>query len=128
MNLSGESTVKVTIGSENYDTRIFKVSNIITKNNPEGMRVAKETQSLSAVTVIGPREDLDNLQENDLVASADLSDVSKEGSYSKTAIISISGHGRVWCFGTNEIQVVVSERKEESSSRGESPSPSDNES
>ena len=128
VNLSGESTVKVTIGSENYDTRIFKVSNIITKNNPEGMRVAKETQSLSAVTVIGPREDLDNLQENDLVASADLSDVSKEGSYSKTAIISISGHGRVWCFGTNEIQVVVSERKEESSSRGESPSPSDNES
>lgn len=125
VNLSGESKVKVTLDSQNYTTNIFRVSNIITKNNPDGMSVAKETQSLHAVTIIGPAVDLTNLQENDLVASVDLSDVSKEGSYSKTATISISGHSRVWCFGTNEVQIVVSEKKEDSSSQSDNSSSSE---
>ena len=125
VNLSGESKVKVTLDSQNYTTNIFRVSNIITKNNPDGMSVAKETQSLHAVTIIGPAIDLTNLQENDLVASVDLSDVSKEGSYSKTATISISGHSRVWCFGTNEVQIVVSEKKEDSSSQSDNSSSSE---
>lgn len=110
VNLSGESKVTVAIDSQNYVTNIYRVSQIITKNKPEGKQVEIETKSLPAVTIIGPESDMDSLKENDLVASVDLSDISKDGTYSKTATISISGHSKIWCFGTNEVQVAVSEK------------------
>lgn len=110
VNLSGESKVTVTLDSGDYTTNICRVSQIITKNKPDGKQVEIETKSLPAVTIIGPSSDLENLQDNDLVASVDLSDVSRNGSYSKVATISISGHSKVWCFGSNEVQVAVSDR------------------
>lgn len=110
VNLSGESKVTVTLDSRDYTTNICRVSQIITKNKPDGKQVEIETKSLPAVTIIGPSSDLENLQDNDLVASVDLSDVSRNGSYSKAATISISGHSKVWCFGSNEVQVAVSDR------------------
>jgi len=110
VNLSGESKVTVTLDSGDYTTNICRVSQIITKNKPDGKQVEIETKSLPAVTIIGPSSDLENLQDNDLVASVDLSDVSRNGSYSKAATISISGHSKVWCFGSNEVQVAVSDR------------------
>lgn len=110
VNLSGESKVTVAIDSQNYVTNIYRVSQIITKNKPDGKQVEIETKSLPAVTIIGPESDMDSLKENDLVASVDLSDISKDGTYSKTATISISGHSKIWCFGTNEVQVAVSEK------------------
>lgn len=116
VSLSGDNTVTVTISSKEYDTKIFKVSQIITKNKPEGKKVTVETISLPTVTIIGPADDLNDLQENDLVASVDLSDVNKNGSYSKTATISISEHSRVWCFGSNEVQIAVSEESSNNSS------------
>jgi YbbR domain-containing protein len=110
VNLSGESKVTVTLDSRDYTTNVCRVSQIITKNKPDGKQVEIETKSLPAVTIIGPSSDLENLQDNDLVASVDLSDVSRNGSYSKAATISISGHSKVWCFGSNEVQVAVSDR------------------
>ena len=110
VNLSGESKVTVTLDSGDYTTNICRVSQIITKNKPDGKQVEIETKSLPAVTIIGPSSDLENLQDNDLVASVDLSDVSRNGSYSKAATISISGHSKVWCFGSNEVQVAISDR------------------
>ena len=107
-NQSGDNTVTVKVDSDDYVTNVFKVSQIITKNKPDGKQVEVETKSLGAVTIIGPRADMENLQENDLVASADLSDITNNGSYSKAATISVSGHNRLWCFGSNEIQIVVS--------------------
>ncbi len=123
VNNSGDSKVTITIDSQDYTTNIYKVSQIIPKNKPEGKQVDIETVSLPTVTIIGPKQELDALQPNDLVASVDLSDITKDGSYSKVAMVSISGHRSVWCFGTNEVQVVVSEKKnDDSSSRSDSSS------
>lgn len=116
VNLSGESKVTVTVESDEYTTEIFKVSNIITKNRPDGKKVEVETLSLPTVTIIGPVSDLEDLQENDFVASVDMSDINKDGSYSKVATVSISNHKKVWCFGTNEVQIVVSPPSDDSSS------------
>ena len=126
VNLGGESKVEVKIGSENYTTGVFRIARnqIITKNKPDGKDVTVETLSLPAVTIIGPAEDIESIQLNDLVASVDLSDVNKNGSYSKTATISISGHSKVWCFGSNEVQVVVSDKSQTTTTPGEE-APSD---
>lgn len=124
VNLSGDSKVSVTIDSQEYTTNIFRVSNIITKNKPEGKQVTIETVSLPAVTIIGPKNEMQSLQENDFVASVDLSDITRDGSYSKAATVSISGHSNLWCFGSNEVQIVVSEKSSDSSSRSDSSSSS----
>ena len=123
VNLGGESKVEVKIGGDDYTTEIFKISHdqMITKNKPEGKTVTVETLSLPAVTIIGPRSELESVQENDLVASVDLSDINKNGSYAKTATISISGHSKVWCFGSNEIQVTVSDKSEKTTTTREEP-------
>ena len=127
VNLGGESKVEVKIDSDEYTTGIFRIarSQIITKNKPEGKDVTIETLSLPAVTIIGPKSEIENIQQNDLVASVDLSDINKNGSYSKTATISISGHSKVWCFGSNEVQVVVADKGETTTTASSEETPSD---
>ena len=116
VNLSGESKVTVKFDSELYTASIFKVSRIITTNKPDGKKVTVETRSLPTVTIIGPRDEMQYIQENDLVATVDMADITRDGSYSKIASISVSGHNTMWCYGTNEVQVVVSDPVEDSSS------------
>lgn len=122
VNLSGESKVTVTFDSNEYTASLVRVSNIITKNNPAGKKVSVETMSLPMVTIIGPRYEIESIQENDLVATVDMADISKDGSYSKSATISVSGHNKIWCYGTNEVQVVVSDPSDDSSSKTETTS------
>ena len=107
--LSGESKVTVTVASTGYSTAIYKVSKIETKNQPSGKNVSVETVSLPAVTVIGPENEVGNLNEDDLVATVDLTGTTNNGSYSKVANIKVTGHNKCWCYGTNEIQLVVSD-------------------
>ena len=109
-NLSGESKVTVTCDSQQYTTGVFRVSSIVAKNKPKDKNISIETVSLPAVTLIGPIDDINNINESDLVASVDLSDITNNGSYSKAATISISNHNKVWCYGNNEVQVVVSDQ------------------
>ena len=109
INQSGESKVEVTFDSPDYSASIFKVTNIITKNKPSDKQVTIETLSLPMVTIIGPRDELAQIQENDLVATVDLSDVTREGSYTKPATISVSGHNKLWSFGSYEVQVAVTD-------------------
>ncbi len=109
-NLSGESKVTVTCDSQQYTTGVFRVSSIVAKNKPKNKNISIETVSLPAVTLIGPIDDINNINESDLVASVDLSDITNNGSYSKAATISISNHDKVWCYGNNEVQVVVSDQ------------------
>ena len=103
------SPVTVTVASTGYSTAIYKVSKIETKNQPSGKNVSVETVSLPAVTVIGPENEVGNLNEDDLVATVDLTGTTNNGSYSKVATIKVTGHNKCWCYGTNEIQLVVSD-------------------
>ena len=107
VTLSGESKVTVSIDSASYTTAVFKVSSIIAKNRPSGKSVSIETLSLPAVTLIGPINEISNISENDLVASVDMTGITNNGSYSKPATVSISNHNTVWCFGSNDVQIVV---------------------
>ena len=71
-NLTGKKTVTVTVKFNNLVTQTFQVTDIQTRNVPEGMDVELITQELT-VTVRGPQAQIDQLTEEDLVVIVDFS-------------------------------------------------------
>lgn len=52
---------------------------------------------------------INNLEDSDLYAEVNLSDIIDSGSYAREAIIYSPTYNNVWGFGKNEIQIVVSD-------------------
>ena len=114
INMTGSDTVVVTFDSDGYTKKEFTVdsSHIKTVNQPSGMKTEVETKKLTNVVIYGPEDVISTLDDSDIYARVDLSDIYEYGSYTRNALIYIPDHNDVWCFGVNPVQVVTSNSAE----------------
>ena len=109
INLNGTDTVKVTFRKDGYTSRKFTISenHIKAVNKPSKSKISIETKKITNVEIYGPENVVNSLTNNDIYAQVDLSDIQDSGSYTRKALIYIPSYNNVWCFGTNEVQVVA---------------------
>ena len=109
INMNGIETVKVTFNKEGYTSKKFTISadHIKTVNKSSKSNARIETKKLTNVEIYGPTEIINKLTNNDIYAQVDLSDVYDTGSYTRNALVYVPDYDNVWCYGTNEVQVVV---------------------
>ncbi|MBR1422054.1 MAG: hypothetical protein IJ571_01240 [Ruminococcus sp.] len=110
VNMSGEDQVTVTFDPTDYISKDLAVSsdNFVLLNKPSGKDITFETKKISGVTVYGPESVISKLTADDLYLQVDLSGVQANGSYSKLGIVYSPKYNNIWGYGSNEIQVVVS--------------------
>ncbi|MDO4943570.1 MAG: CdaR family protein [Ruminococcus sp.] len=109
INMTGSDNVVVSFDDEGYTSKEFTVdaSRIKTVNRPAGMTTTIETKKLTNVVIYGPEEVISKLEDSDIYAQVDLSDIYEYGSYTRNALIYVPDHDDVWCFGVNPVQVVT---------------------
>ena len=109
INQTGTDSVSVSVDKSGYASKTFTITSdrISIKNAPMGRNTSIETQKLSNVVICGPESVVSKLSDSDIYAEVDLSDVIDTGSYSREALVYAKGHNNVWCYGKNDIQVVV---------------------
>lgn len=110
-NLSSESTVKVTFDDSKYTTKSFTISksDFTLTNKLSNKKASVDTPDSIKVTMVGPTSVMDKLEESDLTAEIDLSDVSTAGSVTKKITVYSKKYNKIWCYGTNEAQVEISD-------------------
>ncbi len=113
INLSGTESVAVTFDSSGYSTKNFTITadRIKVLDRPVGLDTSLETQKLASVTLYGPSDVISSLKDDDVYAMVSLSDISKTGSYTREVTVYLPSYDNVWCYGTNEVQIVISEIK-----------------
>ncbi len=111
VNMSGEDQVTVSFDPTGYSSKEMTVSsdNFVLLNKPSGKDVTFETKKLSGVTVYGPESVISKLTAEDLYMQVDLSGVQANGSYSKLGIVYSPKYNNIWGYGSNELQVVISD-------------------
>ena len=122
VNTSGSDTVIASFDDEGYSSAEFTLDtdNIDIISAPPKLTVDIDNKELPNVTVVGPTEIIDELTDDDIHAKINLSDVHGTGSYAKEATIYIPNINNVWSFGSNQIQVTISQPKSEDSSGSDS--------
>ena len=111
VNMSGEDHVTVTFEAEGYTSKNFTLTSdhFVAVNKPSGKDIAYDTKKLSAVKVYGPEDIISKLTDDDLYAEIDLSGIKSNGSYTKTAMIYSPKCNSIWGYGSNDVQVEVSD-------------------
>ena len=111
VNMSGEDQVTVSFDPTGYSSKEMTVSsdNFVLLNKPSGKDITFETKKLSGVTVYGPESVISKLTAEDLYMQVDLSGVQANGSYSKLGIVYSPKYNNIWGYGSNELQVVISD-------------------
>lgn len=114
INQSGVDQIELSIDSNTYDKRTFQIptKNIQYKNVPEGKEVAAESDQITNITMIGPKEYIEKLKVSDLTAEIDLSDISANGSISHEVVIYSGSYHNIWNIGTHEVVINVSDSSE----------------
>lgn len=107
-NLSGISDVAVSIKVDGISTDMLSTKNIQIANKPDGYDVSIITESL-VVTLRGTEANLDAVKPEDIIVTADLSDIENTGNISVKATVSIGGGLMgVDAIGDYKITIVVS--------------------
>lgn len=106
-NVSGITTVTVTVTVNGLATRTLDVSNISLINKPEGYTVTSATQSRSVV-IRGKEADLANIDASQLRIVADVSEYTSVGTYSVMAKVYLDTSSTVGVIGEYSISVNVS--------------------
>ena len=111
VNMSGEDQVTVSFDPTGYSSKEMTVSsdNFVLLNKPSGKDITFETKKLSGVTVYGPESVISKLTAEDLYMQVDLSGVQANGSYSKLGLVYSPKYNNIWGYGSNELQVVISD-------------------
>jgi len=109
-----ETTALVTISIEGVIERTLEVGNITCINVPDGYR-ATAADSIS-VTVWGIEQDVEKLDSSSIQISADLTDITGEGTYVVPVKIIINGIEGVTTKGEYEVSVTVTKRSSDGGS------------
>lgn len=109
INLTGAENVEVSFDGEGYTSKTFTIdsSRINITDTPANMSVELETKKLTNVTIFGPESVMEQLTDDDIYARVSLSDIYEAGSYSRAATIYVPDYNNVWCYGTNDVQIVT---------------------
>ncbi|OUQ80571.1 CdaR family protein [Flavonifractor sp. An100] len=106
-NVSGITSVTVTVTVNGLATRALDVTNISLINKPEGYTVTSATQSRT-VFIRGKEEDLTNIDASQLRIVADVSNYTSVGTYSVMAKVYLDTSSTVGVIGEYSISVNVS--------------------
>lgn len=107
-NLSNIPTAKVTLDLSGLSTKSIAVTNFNVKNLSSGKQAAIYTKALN-VTVVGPREEITKLTENNLVAEIDMSDNENFTGHTEMPVtFSISNAPSSWVYGSYMVNLSVS--------------------
>ena len=106
-NVSGITSVTVTVTVNGLSTRALDVTNISLINKPEGYTVTSATQSRT-VFIRGKEEDLANIDASQLRIVADVSNYTSVGTYSVMAKVYLDTSSTVGVIGEYSISVNVS--------------------
>ena len=109
INLTGAENVEVSFDGEGYTSKTFTIdsSRINITDTPANMSVELETKKLTNVTIFGSESVMEQLTDDDIYARVSLSDIYEAGSYSRAATIYVPDYNNVWCYGTNDVQIVT---------------------
>ena len=101
--------MEVSFDGEGYTSKTFTIdsSRINITDTPANMSVELETKKLTNVTIFGPESVMEQLTDDDIYARVSLSDIYEAGSYSRAATIYVPDYNNVWCYGTNDVQIVT---------------------
>ena len=103
------SNVTLQIDNSDYISRTINVNNIRTVNIPVGMEVTPQSKRISNVTVVGPRQSVENLSPSNLEAILDGGDITvASGLENVPATISIPAHSDVFVVGSYSVQCQIS--------------------
>ena len=102
INLSGFSTVSVSVDFSGLETRTFPVSNISAIGLGSGQHFSRVTNSID-VLVRGSAEDLELLTGEEIRIVVDLTDFASNGTYSVPAIVLVDGFDQVGAVGTYSV-------------------------
>lgn len=118
INQSGITDVELTFefDKEDYIRKEFTIpgSSIKTLNAPDNKSVSVETKQLRSVILIGPREEIEKLDDSKIVAVVDLSDFASVGSVTKSVTV-YSSSPKVWCISKHEIQIDITDKSSDTS-------------
>ena len=106
-NVSGITSVTVTVTVNGLATRSLDVDNISLINKPAGYTVTSSTQSRT-VFIRGKEEDLANIDASQLRIVADVSGYTSEGTYSVMAKVYLDTSSTVGVIGEYSISINVS--------------------
>ncbi len=107
-NVTGITTVTVTVTINGLSTRTFDVDNIQLANVPDSYQATAETQ-VRTVVVRGREEDLANIDVSQLRIVADMSNITSIGTYSVPVKVYLDASSSVGVIG--EYSIVVNVRK-----------------
>lgn len=116
INQTGIGTIEVTFDPEGYSSRKLTIpkDRISIRNIPSGKSVTVETKQIPDVTVYGPQEIINNISSDDFTVILNLSDVVNSGSANHSVTIYSPKYNKVWCYGTNEVQIEVEDKASKS--------------
>ncbi len=103
------SNVTLQIDNSDYISRTINVNNIRTVNIPVGMEVTPQSKRVNNVTVVGPRQSVENLSPSNLEAILDGGDITvASGLENVPAPISIPAHSDIFVVGSYSVQCQIS--------------------
>ncbi len=116
INQSGFQQVSLTLDSEGLSSRVFQIGkeNISVVNAPKAYDYNIITRSMT-ITVIGEKEELEQLSTQDIIVTVDLLnyDVSQSTSFSADASVAFYDHSKVWAVGGYKIALDFDEKETE---------------
>lgn len=108
-NVDNITNVTVTFDDANLQSAYFSISNIITKNESAAYTIKVKTNVIHNVKIVGNKNDIEKLSENDLIASADLSKITA-GTTRIPVQIYATGNKNVWAVGEYSIVVIATKK------------------
>lgn len=112
-NDSGINEVTVKFDNTGFSSKTFTLdkSHIRVKNNNLNKNVEIKTEKISNVVIYGPTDVIKKLKADDLIAEYNMEGTQQEsGSYETSVTIYSPKINTVWCYGTNEIIVKISDK------------------
>ena len=109
-NISDTSTANVTLDLRGMTSKQFDVENFTVEGLPSGYKCEVTSKSISDVTVIGPKDEIENLKAEDIVAVVDVSDAKgKVGSVEIPVKFKFGKSTSCWAYGDYTANVTISE-------------------
>lgn len=107
-NISNSTSAKVTLDLSNFKSKTFTVK----KFSVQGLSseyIATVTQNDMSVTIIGPEDQINKLNEASLTAMIDTTDVQGTiGSVQMSVTININGADKCWAYGSYKANLTIS--------------------
>ena len=104
---NGESSIKVNISVDKYQTKEFTISYSIVGTTAEGLTIVPDSDSVT-ITVSGYADVLNNLTEANFTAELDVSEYTEAGEYTKVPTVNLVNVDNVNIDNVSEVKLTIS--------------------